>query len=411
MLNYRLKQCVEMNVVLLDTLSAIQALRPFSYTRPLSLLRVGIRTLEEKWKHYLGDSSYSYWTSAHLREKFPCRVLDINLCINSTICADDVVVEAIRQLEDNQQLIQEDTFIAARCDRRVLEGIQHHYFSQKALKSREFEGQLTRVVNKWDLFLLAEQELLKDFQQMTCGVASQPIQDPHTIVYQKHNVFVSPGATIKAAILNAEEGPIYIGPRATIHERAVIKGPVAICQQAHVQPGACLRQATVVGPFTKVGGEVVNTVFLGYSNKAHEGFVGNSVIGNWCNLGAGTQASNLRNDYANVKVWDVYRKEFVKTPLQFCGLFMGDYSKCGINTSFSAGTTVGVNANLFGVEIPYKNIPSFTWGTPSPEVKTYVLEKALLAAERMMLRRMVTLEREDRAILAEVFSLTALERN
>ena len=399
-----------MNVVLFDTSQARKSLRPFSYTRALATIRIGICTIEQKWKHYL-QADCSWLTAPYLRAKFPCVEAQENLCINSTICPDEVLVEVIKHLEINQQLVKDDTLIATCCDRAVLQALQDNDFDPSSLKSKEFEGNCTQIQNNWDIFLLNEQELRKDLQWTCAGKASQAISDQHTITYNEADIFLEEGAATKAAILNAEAGPIYLGKNTSVQEGAVIRGPVAICEEAQISAGARISHATTIGPYAKVGGEVSNTVILGYSNKAHDGFMGNSVIGEWCNLGAGTTTSNLRNDYGKIKAWDEHREEFDSTNVQFCGLLMGDHSRCGINTMFNAGTVVGVSTHLFGVGYFDKVIPSFTWGMPGAHAQTYLLDKALEAAERMTRRRMVHLTEQDKKILSHVFMATAIYRS
>ncbi|MHA7877948.1 MAG: putative sugar nucleotidyl transferase [Bacteroidota bacterium] len=399
-----------MNIVLFDTSQSRRLLKPFSYTRALAKIRMGIGTIEEKWKHYLkGD--YSFLTTSYLRNKFPCVEAQENLCINSTVCPDQVLVEAIRNLKHHQKLVKDDVLIATLCDRSVLQDFQNDDFSAPQLQSVSFEPPLTQIRNNWDIFLINEQEIRKDFKRMCQSRTTQRIQDQHTIVYNEADIFLEEGVSIKAAILNAESGPIYIGNNAVIQEGAIIKGPVAICEGAQISAGARISNKTTIGPYAKAGGDVSSSVILGYSNKAHHGFMGNSVIGEWCNLGAGTSTSNLRNDYANIKIWDEQRDAFETTEIQFCGLFMGDHSKCAIGTTFDAGTIVGISTNLVGTGLFNKVIPSFTWGMPSSRIQTYQLEKALEAAERMMQRRMVQLTEIDKKVLAHIFLATAIYRS
>jgi|688.fasta_scaffold198372_2 UDP-N-acetylglucosamine diphosphorylase/glucosamine-1-phosphate N-acetyltransferase len=399
-----------MNIVLFDTLQARELLKPFSYTRALAKIRIGIVTIEEKWKRYLtGD--YSFLTAPYLSDKFPCVEAQENLCINSTVCPDQVLVEAIKSLKANQKLVKGNILIATRCGRGLFQDLQRDDFDTPDLKSIPFEGTLTQITNNWDIFLLNEQELRKDFQWICEGRTTQPIQDQHTIIYNEQSIFLEEGVSVKAAILNAASGPIYIGSNATIQEGSVIRGPAVICEAVQINSGARITNATTIGPYSKVGGEVSNSVILGYSNKAHDGFMGNSVIGEWCNLGAGANTSNLKNDYGKVKIWDERREEFDTTDLQFCGLFMGDHTTCAINTMFNTGTIVGISSNLFGVGFFDKVIPSFTWGMPDNRIKTYRLDKALEAAECMSMRRLMPLTKQDKEILAHVFLTTAIYRS
>jgi UDP-N-acetylglucosamine diphosphorylase/glucosamine-1-phosphate N-acetyltransferase len=399
-----------MNVVLFDAPQERISLRPFSYTRSLAEIRVGISTIEEKWKRYFtGD--YSFITTPYLRRKFPCIAAEENLCINSTVFPDDALVAAIRALKSNQKLVKDSTLLAALCDNATLQGFQADRFSSPNLQAIAYQAPCTQIRNNWDIFLLNNQELRRDLQWLSKEKTTQQIQDPHTIAYNEGDIFLEEGVSITAAILNAQSGPIYLGKNSIIQEGAIIKGPVAIGEHATISAGARISNATTVGPHAKVGGEVSNSVIFGYTNKAHDGYMGNSVIGEWCNLGAGTNTSNLRNDYGEVKAWDEQQGTFASTGMQFCGLFMGDHSKCGINAMFNAGTTVDVSANLFGAGFFDKNIPSFAWGMPDAHKSgTYHLATALEAAERMASRRSVAFTEEDKQILITVFNATAAQR-
>ncbi|MEM9416818.1 MAG: putative sugar nucleotidyl transferase [Bacteroidota bacterium] len=394
-----------MNIVLFDTPQARKALRPFSYTRALAQLRVGIGTIAEKWQHHL-QAPCSFLTAPYLSEKFPCVAAPANWCIDSTICPDEALVAAIKRLEINQQLVKDGILIAACCDQATLQALPTHNFQHPALKTKAYERPLTQLNNNWDIFLLNAQELNKDFAWMSQGRSTQRMSDPHTITYNEAAIFLEEGVTTKAALLNAEAGPIYLGKNAQIREGAVIRGPVAIGEAAQISAHAVISNATTVGPYAKVGGEVSNSVIIGYSNKAHAGFMGHSVIGEWCNLGAGTTTSNLRNDYGPVKVGDAQQEAVATTDLQFCGVFMGDHSKCGIHTMFNAGTVVGVSSNLFGAGYFDKFIPSFAWGEPGEPLQTYRLEKALETAEKMTSRRQVPFTEQDKKILSHIFLTT-----
>ncbi len=398
-----------MNVVLFDTPQARETLRPFSYTRALAKMRVGIFTIEEKWKYYLKENC-SFLTAPYLSKKFPCIEARENLCINGTFCPDKALVNAIENLKINQKLTKGGLFIAALCDREVLHSLRESDCDNHLLENKEWKGSCTHIKNNWDLFLLNEQELRRDFQKVLRGKTTQPINDPYTVTYDKENIFIEEDVSTKAVVLNAELGPIYLGKNAIVQEGTIIKGPVAIGEGAQISAGAVISNATTVGPYAKVGGEISNSVIFGYSNKVHNGFMGNSVIGEWCNIGAGTNTSNLRNDYGKIKIWKDHPKDFPLTNLQFCGLFMGDHSRCGINTMFNAGTVVGVSSNIFGAGYPKKFIPSFTWGVPESYVSTYRLDKAISAAERITQRRMVQLSEEDKEIMQHVFMATTKDR-
>ena len=393
-----------MNIILFDLPTATERLKPFSYTRPLAHLRVGIFTIEAKWQHYF-PGHYSWLTAPHLAHKFPLKLADDNLCINSTICPDSFLVESIKGLEQGEKLVQGDTLIACCCNEAMLKELQANNFEHHGLAKTHFDKTIAHVQHPWDIFLLNEQEIYKDFRRYCVGKQSEAIQDRHTAIYQPEDIFVEKGATIQAAILNAEPGPIYIGKNAVVQMGATIQGPAVLCDHVQINAGAHVYDASTIGPYSKVGGEVKNAVILGYTNKAHEGFLGNAVIGEWCNIGAGTQASNLRNDYGDIKVWSYLQLACMPTGLQFCGLLMGDHSKCAVNTSFNTGSLVGVGANVFGNGFPRQFTPSFTWGD-----ETYQLDKALATAERMMSRRNVSLAEADKEILSYVYRRSSVYR-
>jgi UDP-N-acetylglucosamine diphosphorylase/glucosamine-1-phosphate N-acetyltransferase len=302
-------------------------------------------------------------------------------------------------------LKQGDTVLAARIAKAS--GFSVENIEGEAV---EFEGEARLITQPWHLFQHNGEQIRADFARITEGKTSRGIQDKHTIVYGEENIFVEKGAKIRAAILNAEDGPIYIAKGAQVHEGAIIKGPFALCEGSHVNPGGKMRGDSTVGPHSKVGGEVSNSVIQGYSNKGHEGFLGNSVLGEWCNLGADTNNSNLKNNYAPVKLWSYQKEGFANTGLQFCGLIMGDHSKCGINTMFNTGTVVGVSANIFGAGFPRNFVPSFSWGG-AVGFTTYKLKTAFEVAQRVMERRSLNLEEADQQILEHIFSSTATYRN
>ena len=273
----------------------------------------------------------------------------------------------------------------------------------------EFDEDLLQIKNTWDLFSLNEQAIQSDFELITEGKKSQPIPDGVQAI-QKEHIFIEEGATVLFSSLNASKGPIYIGKGAEIMEGCSVRGPFAMCEHSVLKMGTKIYGATTLGPYCKVGGEVSNSVLFGYSNKGHDGFLGNSVIGEWCNLGADTNTSNLKNNYAQVKLWNYQQNKFTDTGLQFCGLMMGDHSKCGINTMFNTGTVVGVSANVFGAGFPRNFIPSFSWGGPSG-FKTYQLKKVFEVAKVVMKRRSLNFSEQDQRILEFIFEETSSKRN
>ena len=274
---------------------------------------------------------------------------------------------------------------------------------------REYPGQVTFIERPWDIFRHNARQIRFDFDMLTAGRQSAPITDPHTRVYG-NDIFVEEGAQVRAAIISTENGPVYWGKNSVVHEGAIIRGALALCEGAHINMGAKLRGDSTIGPYSKVGGEVSNSVVLGYSNKAHDGFMGNSVIGEWCNLGADTNTSNLKNNYSPVRAYSYQEKDMIDTGQQFCGLIMGDHSKAGINTMFNTGTVVGVSANVYGGGFPDKFIPSFAWGGAQEGFMTFRFDKAEAVARAVMARREVAYTEADHAILQTIYRETVLNR-
>jgi UDP-N-acetylglucosamine diphosphorylase/glucosamine-1-phosphate N-acetyltransferase len=274
---------------------------------------------------------------------------------------------------------------------------------------KEFTSPFTLIDQVWKIYQNNGAQIREDFTLITQGRKSASVTDPFTRIYNSDQVFLEEGVEIRAALLNADNGPIYLGKNSLVQEGALIRGPFALCEGSHVNMGAKVRGDTTVGPFSKIGGEVSNSVIFGYSNKAHDGFLGNSVIGEWCNLGADTNTSNLKNNYENIKLWNYAKGGFKDTGLMFCGLMLGDHSRCGINMMFNSGTVVGVSASIFGDGYPRNFIPSFAWGGAAG-FTTYQLTKALDTASKAMARRNVTLTEEDREILTTLFNESAQYR-
>ena len=398
-----------MNLILFDQANIRQQLLPLTFTRPVAALRVGILTIAEKWEKYFPDANVGYLTEPYLRKKFPLQKGSSNLLINGALCPNPEILQAINDLGEGECLLKDQVLIACRCTNEEVKRFDENPSALPA-KSKPFEGAFFTLIDQlWKIFGQNSAELKADFELLIRNRKSAGINDPHTRTYNEHQIFVEDGAKIRAAILNAEDGPIYIGKNAQVHEGAIIKGPFALCEGSHVNPGAKMRGDSTIGPYSKVGGEISNSVIIGYSNKGHEGFLGNSVLGEWCNIGADSNNSNLKNNYADVKLWNYKKEGFVNTGLQFCGLIMGDHSKCGINTMFNTGTVVGVSANVFGTGFPRQFIPSFSWGG-SAGLSTHKLDKAFETAEKVMERRHVNLDDTEQAILQHVFDFTAKYR-
>jgi len=384
-----------MNMILFDEASLRQQLLPLTFTRPIADLRVGILTLAEKWKHHL-KQDYSFLTETYLSQKFTTQFGDDNLFINGALCPNESLVKAIQNLSKEQSLVSGTTLLAVRTQAKEI---------HQSKNVVSFDGAFTLIDQPWKIFTHNAAEIKNDFKLITEGRKSQPITDKHTIVYGIENIFLEEGVDIKASVLNAESGPIYLGKNSVVQEGSLIKGSFALCEGATVNMGAKMRGDSTIGPYCKVGGEVSNSVLYAYSNKGHDGFLGNSVLGEWCNLGADTNTSNLKNNYEQVKLWSYVKRGFVNTNQQFCGLIMGDHSKCGINTMFNTGTVVGVSANIFGDGYPRNFIPSFSWGGAAG-LTAYLPKKAFETAERVMSRRHVALTETDKAILQHIFDIT-----
>ena len=382
-----------MNIILFDYNR--ENLFPLTYTRPVSYLRVGIYTIKEKWEFYF-DNVYIK-TEEYLHKKFPINITEENIWINASILPNEELVTEIKSLRKGESLMRGEEIV----------GFNNHKFTCSKLDKIETHANYNQINNCCDIFSLNGEEIKHDFKFFKDQ--SQSLSATNNVL-GKFPIFIEKGASIEHSILNATEGPIYIGKDAVIMEGSMIRGPFALCNNAVVKMGAKVYGSTTIGPFSKIGGEVNNVVFLGYSSKAHDGFLGNSVIGEWCNLGADTNSSNLKNNYSEVKIWDYSDSKFKDTGLKFCGLIMGDHSKCGINTMFNTGTTVGICCNIFGSGFPRTFIPSFSWGG-NAGFKTYKLNKVFEVAEIVMNRRSVSLDNLDKLILETLFEMTSKYRN
>jgi UDP-N-acetylglucosamine diphosphorylase/glucosamine-1-phosphate N-acetyltransferase len=392
-----------MNIILFDDNQRTDLL-PLCFTRPIGDLRVGILTIKEKWEKHL-DSAVSFLTQDYLRKKFPASYSSDNLYINGRLLPNASLIEEILRLDEAEGLHIEkkQQFIAFRSSTTysTLEQCVNEIEFEEINCTYSILDQVT------DIFNLNAEEIKNDFELLTSGRESEPISSTNTVI--GNEIFLEKGAKIEAAVLNSNDGPIYIGTNAEIMEGSLVRGPFAMCEHSTIKMGAKIYGGTTIGPECKVGGEVSNVVFQGYSNKGHDGFLGNAVIGEWCNLGADTNSSNLKNNYASVKIWNYGTKRFANTGLQFCGLIMGDHSKCGINTMFNTGTVVGVSANIFGAGFPRNFIPSFTWGGATG-FSTYALAKAYETAEKVMERRNLKLIDIEKEILKHIFDTSKEHR-
>ena len=372
-------------------------LLPFTFTRPVADIRVGILTIREKWEAFLGFTTTTL-TEDYLSEKYPMVELDQNVMINASYLPNYELVELIKGLEQNQAIFNDENVIAFYT-KDTQEDID--FDSYEAI---EYNEHVLKIEYTWDIFSKNGIAIQDDFELLTKGRKSQPIPVSNNVI-SSENIFIEDGAKLEFTTLNASSGPIYIGANAEVMEGSIIRGPFALCEHATIKLGAKIYGPTTVGPHSKVGGEVNNSVLFGYSNKGHDGFLGNSVLGEWCNLGADTNNSNLKNNYADVRLWDYQTEGFAKTGLQFCGLMMGDHSKCGINTMFNTGTVVGVSANIYGSGFPRNFVPSFSWGGSSG-FTSYLTKKAFEVAKTVMSRRDIEFTEQDAEILIHVFEET-----
>lgn len=390
-----------MNYILFDGPNRI-ALLPFTYTRPVADIRIGILTIREKWENYLGYTTTSL-TEDYLEDKFPMVEMEHNIMIDASYLPTSILAEAIKELKENQAIYCKDEIVAFYTTDSQEEVDFESY------EKLYFKGELYQIKNTWDIFRLNGYALISDYNYITEDRKSAKISKTNQVLHPE-NIFIEEGAKVEFATLNASEGPIYIAKDAEIMEGSLIRGPFALGEHSVVKMGAKIYGSTTIGPHCKVGGEVNNSVIFGYSNKAHDGFLGNSVIGEWCNLGADTNNSNLKNNYAEVKLWSYETERFAKTGLQFCGLIMGDHSKCGINTMFNTGTVVGVSANIYGSNFPRNFIPSFSWGGAAG-FTTFQMNKVHEVVEVVMSRRNITYDEKEQKILEKVFELTQKYRN
>jgi UDP-N-acetylglucosamine diphosphorylase/glucosamine-1-phosphate N-acetyltransferase len=390
-----------MNYILFDG-TVRKALLPFTYTRPVADIRIGILTIREKWEKYLGFTTTTL-TEEYLEEKYPMVELENNVMINASFLPTKALINEVKKLKENQAIFKNDEVVAFFTKESQEEVNFDNY------ESIDFVFDVLQIKNTWDIFFLNDQAISDDFELLTEGRKSQPI--PEGVHYlNKANIFIEEGAEILFSVLNASTGPIYIGRDTLIMEGSLIRGPFAMGQHSVLKMGTKVYGATTLGPKCKIGGEVNNAVLFGNSSKGHEGYLGNAVIGEWCNIGADTNNSNLKNNYAEVRLWNYETEGFDKTGLQFCGLIMGDHSKSAINTMFNTGTVVGVSSNIYGSNFPRNFIPSFSWGGASG-FTTYQINKACETANLVMKRKNELFDEKEQRILEHVFEITKKYRN
>lgn len=385
-----------MNYILFDG-PVRNALLPFTFTRPVADILIGIMTIREKWEARLG-STITTITEEYLSTKFPMVEMEENVMINAAYLPNDKLVDMISDLTVNQAIFKGDDVIA--------------FFASENQEEVDFDSyeiihyndDCLTVEKTWDIFSKNDAAIRADFAFLTEDRKSQPIPKSVNVIAPE-NIFIEEGAKLEFVTLNASTGPIYIGKNTEIMEGTVIRGPFALCENASVKLNAKIYGATTVGPGSRIGGEVKNSVLFANSNKGHDGFLGDSVLGEWCNIGADSNNSNLKNNYDEVRLWSYETEGFARTGLQFCGLMMGDHSKCGINTMFNTGTVVGVSANIFGSGFPRNFVPSFSWGGAAG-FTTYVTKKAFETAKLVMGRRNIDFDETEAAILEHIFEET-----
>lgn len=383
-----------MNYIAFDDSQIRNQLKPFTFTKPVAGIRCGTLTIGQKWEKTL-DTTISYLTENYLQEKFKQIGAETNIYINGSVCPDANILAEIQQLQVEEKLVVGEIVLAIKTSQTLSFPIDYSQFSAKELTGTK----PTIIQHLPDIYLKNGDQIKADFPLITKGRQSQTVTDPFTRIYAPENVFVEAGASIRAAIINAEGGPVYIGKNANIQEGAIIIGPFSADEGSIVAWGSKMRANTTLGPFCRAGGEVGNSILSAYSNKAHDGFLGNSVIGEWCNLGANTNNSNLKNDYSEVKLYSYVTNQLEKSGELFCGLFMGDYTKAGISTMFNTGTVAGVCANIFGAGFQEKHIPSFKWGGTDTAYEPYRFDKAMQVINETMKRRDKQLTETDLQIL------------
>ena len=385
-----------MNYILFDG-PARNHLLPFTFTRPVAEIRVGILTLRERWDHYLNTKS-SHCTEEYLRTKYPMQLQPTNTFIDASVLPNKAILASLNSLASGEVLCKDGLVIAYVSDNQKTDA------ELETFKKVVFEGEFIRIKNTWDIFDKNAEILQLDFDMLTKDRKSQPISETNKLIHPER-IFLEEGAKVEYSILNATDGPIYLGKNAEIWEGSLIRGGLALCERAIVKMGGKLYGATTIGPHSKVCGEISNSVIFGYSSKGHEGYLGNAVLGEWCNIGADSNNSNLKNNYAKVRLWDYATERFEQTGLQFCGLMMGDHSKTAINTMFNTGTVIGVNSNIYVPGFPRNFVPSFSWGGATG-FTAYQPEKAFEAAKVMMARRGVEFNQIEADILTHVFEIT-----
>lgn len=387
-----------MGIILFDGAER-QTLLPLTFTRPVADLRTGILTIAEKWQKRFNQPA-SFLTQDYLQHKFPLQIDGQNLLINGSVCPDEALLEAIDNLQEGEALKQNNFLIAAKV---AGSDVKNFHFLNASFKGINFPSGFTKIVYPEDIFSKNDKELRKDFDLLIKGKTSATISSSNIIL--GNQFFAEEGAVAECATFNTRLGPVYLGANSEVFEGANIRGSFALGECSQVKMGAKIYGGTTIGPHCTVGGEIKNSVVWGYSSKGHEGYLGNSVLGQWCNIGADSNNSNLKNTYGDVKLWDYATQKLRNTNLQFCGLIMADHAKCGINTMFNTGTVVGVGCNIFGAGYPPKFVPDFSWGGIG-HTEIYAIKKALETEEKVFQRKNKSFDKTEAEILKHIFGLT-----
>ena len=382
-----------MNIILFDDSSRGQLL-PLTFTRPVAEIRIGMLSLKEKWHYYFPSAKISYLTESYLQEKFPIQQDPQTIWINASVLPNVECKNAILSLKQGEAILDDSKILLKNAESLSTETID-----TQVNFSYDYLNALPQIFS-WN-----DKECRKDFELLTLGKKSLPLNASNTLIGSPDQLFIEEGAIVNASILNTSSGPIYIAKDAEVMEGCMIRGPFYLGEHSQTKMGTKIYGATSIGQHCKVGGELNNVVIFGFSNKAHDGFLGNAVIGEWCNIGADSNNSNLKNNYAEVKLWNYQSNNFRKTGLQFCGLIMGDHAKCGINTMFNTGTVVGVASNVFGSGFPRNFIPDFSWGG-AHGMEVYQLNKVFEVASKVYERRGLAFNEQEKNILLNIFEST-----
>jgi len=398
-----------LNIILFDSDARTQLL-PLTATRPMGELRLGMLTIREKWERML-RGSVSYITQEYLQEKYPIRIEDDNLIINGGIVPTEALCRRIENLHLHEALLLNGELLAARLNESQFEHLIEDEEVHE-LQGIELEAglQAIEITRLWELTDLVGPAIQQDFDLLSAGKYTQAISPTNRVIGHAQQVFVEEGVKMECCVLNVTNGPIFIGKNTEIMEGSMLRGPIAIGADSIIKMGSKIYGPTAIGPGCRVGGEVTRSILMANANKSHEGYLGDSVLGEWCNLGADTNNSNLKNNYSEVKLWNYATEKFEKTGKQFCGLIMGDHAKCGINTMFNTGTVVGVFANVYGAGYPRNFIPDFSWGGADSGYRTYKFAEACTTAETVMARRNVAFNDLEKAILYHIYDRTAQYR-